>query len=182
MITTPIRMQEVKWFDITYADISNSGGCFFFGRGYSTYLQQQTTDHEIFAKEGLQKHLAYCHDRFSELANWVLSNYQHINTTCTDILNHALIKQMIVSGILHTVKNQNVQVAHAYWDGVSFGISDSGRVPHVKKVSVFCMPVRLLYGINGAYGKETYLKRSKLMYFRKYFFYLSNKVIYRSPS
>ena len=118
----------------------------FSAGGYSMlqqYLQQQTADHEIFSKEGLQKHLAYCHDRFSELANGVLSNYRHMNTTCTDILNPALIKQMIVSGILHTVKTQNVQGAHAYWDGVSFGISDSGGVPHVKQVSVFCMPVRI---------------------------------------
>jgi hypothetical protein len=105
------------------------------------YLQHQTANYEIFAKEGLQKHLAYCHDRFSELANGVLSNYPYINTTCTDTLNPALIrqiKQMIVSGIFPTVKTQDVQRAHAYWDG-----GDSGRVPHVKQVSVFCMPVRL---------------------------------------
>jgi hypothetical protein len=89
----------------------------FSAGGYSMlqqYLQHQTANHQILAKEGLQKQLVYCHDRFSELANGVLSNYRHINTTCTDTLNPALIKQMIVSGILHTVKTQNVQGAHAW--------------------------------------------------------------------
>jgi hypothetical protein len=74
MITTQPPIHGGKRFDITYADISNSGGCFFFGRGYSM-LQHHSANHEIFAKEGWQRHVANCHDRFSERGF-----YQHITT------------------------------------------------------------------------------------------------------
>lgn len=100
--------------------------------------------HQAFSQT--QAHLVDCRSHFFQLANGSLSNNQYISNNCADILNPTLIKQMMVAGVLPTLKhvtqNQNID-----WNTMSTTVITyyiiHNSVHHVNQVSVFCMPVKL---------------------------------------